>query len=144
MSTTSDLALQHNCTKTVQSPCFYFYFVSIEILLLQHISYFKISLTTGFVKINEFFFLFINSKLYAVIVDENVVIVCFINSTRKKKWAWFDISSNERILTKVWFILIICTLWSFKFCDFNPSIVFWILINITYCLWNHFTSLSFL
>lgn len=90
------------------------------------------------------FFLFINSKLYAVIVDENVVIVCFINSTRKKKWAWFDISSNERILTKVWFILIICTLWSFKFCDFNPSIVFWILINITYCLWNHFTSLSFL
>lgn len=46
---------------------------------------FKISLTTGFVKINGFFFLFINSKLYAVIVDENVVIVCFLNYMRRKK-----------------------------------------------------------
>lgn len=52
--------------------------------MLQHISYFEISLTTGFVKINDFFLVYQFKAFNAVIVEENVVIVCFLNAMRKK------------------------------------------------------------
>lgn len=48
------------------------------------------------------FFLVYQFKAFnAVIVEENVVIVCFLNAMRKKKLSLGDISSNEQILTKV-------------------------------------------
>lgn len=76
---------------------------------------FKISLTTGFVKINGFFFLFINSKLYAVIVDENVVIVCFLNYMRRKKRAWviYPVMNEFLIISDSYLSFVLCEVLNF-------------------------------